>query len=162
MHHSGTWNNTNVYGGKTARRRGHSWNMWWCELFVFHVISRLDISTLAERGYEWVDPGEVDWVGWLVTSPLLGQLACFFGTIFLHVIPVLWVMPCTASESTQFWGSHFVGFWILQWYRFLWILWGYENPDKPLGTDKWVHCYTFLTSSYFSLFSGFYTDRYIF
>ena len=51
------------------------------------MISRLDISTLAERGYEGVDPGEVDWVGWLVTSPLLGQLACFleqfFCTLFL-------------------------------------------------------------------------------
>ena len=57
-----------------------------------------------------MDPGEVDWVGWLVTSPLLGQLACFLEQFFWHFIPVLWVMACTASESTQFWRSHFVGF----------------------------------------------------
>lgn len=158
MHHSGTWNNTNVYGGKTARRRGHSWNMWWCELFVFHVISRFGGGGGVRRsGSRWGGLG-----GLASHFPPFGPASMFFGTIFLHFIPVLWVMPCTASESTQFWGSHFVGFWILQWYRFLWILWGYENPDKPLGTDKWVHCYTFPTSSYFSLFSGFYTDRYIF
>ena len=47
-----------------------------------------------------MDPGEVDWVGWLVTSPPFGPASMFFGTIFLHFIPVLWVMPCTASEST--------------------------------------------------------------
>ena len=57
-----------------------------------------------------MDPGKVDWVGWLVTFPPFGPASMFFGTIFSHFIPVLWVMACTASESTQFWRSHFVGF----------------------------------------------------
>ena len=71
------------------------------------MISRLDISTLAERGYEGVDLGEM---GMLASHfPPFGPASMFVGTIFLHFIPVLWVMPCTASESTQFWGSHFVG-----------------------------------------------------
>ena len=76
------------------------------------MISQLDMSTLGEGWSEGVDPGGVDWVGWLATSPPppFWPDNMFVRTVFcLHVIPVLWIMPCTASKSTQFWGSNFVG-----------------------------------------------------